>query len=171
MADGWFSMNSYKLPNLGKEEELWRLAARLSLCERRCSYSVTLFFLQLSVSSSSMCRSLIPLVPCSPSSFLNQTLTGGGAAFSRQSCPPPPPFPGLYSNRGSANGAPREFPSAGSDPILHGPWRRREFVKCLNVSGGQEFAFGAVKKGPRRNSGLFYRFSRTCLRLPELIST
>lgn len=32
MTDGWFSMNRYKLPNLGKEEELWQLAARLSLC-------------------------------------------------------------------------------------------------------------------------------------------
>lgn len=108
MADGWFSMNSYKLPNLGKEEELWRLAARLSLCERRCSYSVTLFFLQLSVSSSSMCRSLIPLVPCSPSSFLNQTLTGGGAAFSRQSCPPPP-FRACIQTEGAPTGLPVNF--------------------------------------------------------------
>lgn len=32
MTDGWFSMNRYKLPNLGKEGELWQRAARLSLC-------------------------------------------------------------------------------------------------------------------------------------------
>lgn len=48
---------------------------------------------------------LIPLVPCSPSSFLDQTLTGGGAAFSRQS-PPLLLFRACIQTEGAPTGLP-----------------------------------------------------------------
>lgn len=51
---------------------------------------------------------IIPLVPRSPSSFLNQTLTGGGDAFSRQS-PPPPPFRACSQTEGAPTGLPVNF--------------------------------------------------------------
>lgn len=55
---------------------------------------------------------IIPLVPRSPSSFLNQTLTGGGDAFSRQSSPlhpRPPPFRACSQTEGAPTGLPVNF--------------------------------------------------------------
>lgn len=87
MTDGLFSVNRYKLPNLEEEEALWHLAAPLSLCDEELyllSYSFlppALHHLLIDVHSLRLIyllSFLLPHTPCSPSSFLNQTLTGGG---------------------------------------------------------------------------------------------
>lgn len=110
MADGCFSVNSDKLPNLGKQEALWHLAARLSLFVTDAAVT----HLHFSSSSSPSPPHRCPLAqnhPSSPPFSLlipkSQTLTGGGDAFSRQS--PPPPFRACSQTEGAPTGLPVNF--------------------------------------------------------------
>lgn len=100
MADGWFSMNSYKLPNLGREEELWHLAARLSLCVTDAVATQLHFASSSSPSPPHRC----PLAQNHPSSPLfsllipkSDTDRWRSRLFSPilPSPPPPPPLSGL----------------------------------------------------------------------------
>lgn len=94
MADGWFSMNSDKLPNLGKEEELWHLAARLSLCATDAAVTQLHFPSSSSPSPPHPC----PLAQNHPSSPLFSLLAPKSDTDrwrSRLFSPTPPPSPPL----------------------------------------------------------------------------
>lgn len=187
MTDGLFSMNRDKLPNLEKEE-LWHLAAWLSLCVMEsCIYSLTVFFLQHSITS-------VLMSTHSDSSFLLSLLLSSLSLlvpksdsdrwWSRLSRQSPSPFHACRQTGGSTNGAPHEFPSPGSDPILHWRWRQCEFFMCLNLrariylqgcQNGAMLSHAPYTATPGRracgSNTLFYWFSHKCLRLLEPIST
>ena len=102
------------------------------------------------------------------STSLNQTVTGGGAAFPVSGSLPSSflftlSFPVLRQIE--CQGAPHEFPAPGSDPILLGGLRGCEFFRRLKLSGGQKFTLRPVDVGQGHPSTHTYT-QTTCS--PEL---